>query len=205
MERLTWPLHWWNWCCRRNVQYTEFIRLYQFSVCINWGTENITNKCPWGKYKCFYLRIYGLHPPAALNWCIAAGKCMITGQRCRIWLPGERATNEAETYLILKMQHLLTDLQVRLRALEMIIKNFLFLFFWRGYSSFVKPIYFYRNPWVTKLLFLCNYSGIKNEMLQLFTCEILHLFLLIKNLPSYCSVFYCGWCLGLWIVLRMSW
>lgn len=86
------------------------------------------------------------------------------------------------------MWRLLTDLLVSLRALEIFSKifSFLFFFFGRVFTSFVKLIYFYRNPRVTKILFLCNYSGIKNKMLQLFTCEILHLFLLIKNLSSYC-------------------
>lgn len=44
----------------------------------------------------------------------------------------ERATNEAETYLILKTCHLLTDRQASLRALEIISKIFLFSFFLKG-------------------------------------------------------------------------
>lgn len=62
---------------------------------------------------------------------------MTTGERGGIWLQGgerERATNEAETYLILKTCHLLTDRQASLRALEIISKIFLFsfLFFLKG-------------------------------------------------------------------------
>lgn len=116
-----------------------------------------------------------MHDNRWARWNLAAGR-------------RERATNKAETYLILKTCDLLTDRQASLRALEIISKIFLFFFFWRGYNAFVKRIYFYMNHWVSKILFLCYYSGIKNEMLQLFTCEILHLFLLIKkktNLSSY--------------------
>lgn len=77
------------------------------------------------------------------------------------------------------------DLQTSLQVLK--IMSFL-----RGFSSFVKLIYFYRNSQVSKILFISNYSGIKNEMLQLFTCDVLHLFFLIKNVSSDCPVFPFG-------------
>lgn len=54
-------------------------------------------------------------------------KCMTAGERCGVWLQGERATNDAETYLILKLFHLFTDQKVSVRALEIINENFLSL------------------------------------------------------------------------------
>lgn len=46
---------------------------------------------------------------------------------CVVWLQGQRAVDEADNDLILKMWHLLTHLLVSLRALEMICKNVLFI------------------------------------------------------------------------------
>lgn len=97
------------------------------------------------------------------------------------------------------MWHLLTDLWVSLRALEIFSQTF--LSFIEGYISFVKLIYFYRNSQVTKILFVCNYSGIKNVMLQLFTCEKFHLFLLIK----YLSCSHSSLCQSLLLLLVIIW
>lgn len=97
---------------------------------------------------------------------------------------GERATHGIEVYLILKMQ---APAHWPVGQPESTWNNKQ-----GNFSLLLKLIYFYRNSGVTNILFVCDCSGIKIEMLQLFTWEISHLFLLIKSLSSYClHLFYC--------------
>lgn len=105
-----------------------------------------------------------MHDNRWARWNLAAGR--------------ERATNEAETYLILKTCHLLTDRQASLRALEIISKIFLFSFFFEG------DIMLLLNGSIFTGIIesLQYYFFVTIQVLRMRCCNCLHV--------KYCTCFY---------------